>query len=158
MNKLKQWYSAALLWWESFGSDGKPDAFTAPAPVDLRVKKNDKLTRGVRHLVSYLRKLGPEGREQLVREDANVLMRAGRSSAKTTVEKFEEAKAASRLVSGPRAESVDSMANTFVKNQHKYRLQARIRGLHKEMRNLTRPAEEVRKDLEEARRELRKYE
>jgi hypothetical protein len=154
--KLKVMYYNVVLWLEDFGTDAK-SSNVLPFRQPVRESRNDKLARGVRHLVRWMRGLTPEEREELIRSESNILMRAGSSRKKGMLEKMEEAKAASKLLSGPRKESEEAMADTFVKNQRKYQLQARLRALHKEALRGDRPAGEIRKDIEAVKRELKEY-
>jgi hypothetical protein len=152
--KLKVMYYTVVLWLEDFGTDAKSSNIL-PFRQPVRETRNDKLARGVRHLVRWMRGLTPEEREELIRSESNILMKAGTSRKKGTLEKMEEAKAASKLVAGPREESESSMADTFVKNQRKYQLQARLRALHKEALRGGRPALDIRRDIEQIKRELK---
>jgi hypothetical protein len=154
--KLKVMYYNVVLWLEGFGTDAKPSNIL-PFRQPVRETRNDKLSRGVRHLVRWMRGLSKEEREELIKTEANILMKAGNSRKKGTLEKMEEAKAASKLLAGPREEGEEAMAQTFVKNQRKYQLQAKLRVLHKEALRGARPANEIRRDIEAIKRELKQY-
>ena len=152
--KLKVMYYTVVLWLEDFGTDAKSSNIL-PFRQPVRETRNDKLSRGVRHLVRWMRGLTPEEREELIRSESNILMKAGTSRKKGTLEKMEEAKVASKLLAGPTEESEAAMADTFVKNQRKYQLQARLRALHKEALRGARPAADIRRDIEQVKRELK---
>lgn len=154
--KLKVMYYSVVLWLEDFGTDAKSSNIL-PFRQPVRETRNDKLARGVRHLVRWMRGLTPEQREELIRKEENILQKAGTSRKKTTIEKMEEATAAAKLVAGPKEESEAAMAETFVKNQRKYQLQARLRALHKEALRGGRPAVDIRRDIEQVKRELKQY-
>lgn len=159
VNYLKVLYYSFLLWLESFGSDAKSDITIIPPPQAIEHhRRNEKLRAGVTHLVKWLKKLTPDERAALIKDESNILMLAGRKQAKTTLEKLSEARAAAKLVAGPRKEGEQAMAETFVKNQEKYKLLAKRRILYKELRDGTRPAMDINKELKIIRDELRKYE
>ena len=151
------WFSF-LLWVDDFGSDAKSSKLPlGGAPQPTRTTRNDKLARGVRHLVRWMRGLTAEERQQLIDNQENILQRAGMSRKKSLIEKMEEAKAAAKLVAGPRKEGEQAMADTFVKNQRKYQLQARLRALHKEAVKGSRPIDRILNELEEVKRELKRF-
>lgn len=156
--RIKLWYYSIILWWESFGSDSKSSRLSMPAgQIKEQNRRNDRLARGVKHLTKWLRELGPEGRAKLIKEDANILMQAGRSKELSTLEKIEQAQAAAKLIAGPREESEESMAKTFVKNQGKYKLQAQRRKVYKDLQAGTITAKEAQSELARINYELRKY-
>jgi hypothetical protein len=155
---LQYYWFSFLLWVDDFGSDAKSSKLPlGGSPQPTRTTRNDKLARGVRHLLGWMRRLTAEERQQLIDNEENILQRAGMSRRKTLIEKMEEAKSAAKLVAGPREEGEQAMAETFVKNQRKYHLQARLRALHKEAAKGVRPIDEVVKELEEVKRELKGY-
>lgn len=159
VNYLKVIYYTFLLWLESFGSDAKSDITIIPTPQAIEHhRRNEKLRAGVTHLVKWLKKLTPDERAALIKDESNILMMAGRKQAKTTLEKLSEARAAAKLVAGPRKEGEQAMAETFVKNQEKYKLLAKRKILYRELRDGTRPAMDINKELKVIRDELRKYE
>jgi len=154
--KLKVMYYNVVLWLEDFGTDAKSSNIL-PFRQPVRETRNDKLARGVRNLVKWMQGLSEEERVALIKSEANILPLVPKNYKKTTLEKMEETKAASKLLAGPREEGEEAMAQTFVKNQRKYQLQARLRALHKEALRGERPAGEIRRDIEQIKLELKKH-
>lgn len=148
------WYSF-LLWLDDIGSGSKTSKLPlGGGPQVTRTTRNDKLARGVQHLVRWMRGLTAEERQRLIDNDENILMRAGSSRRKGLLERMEQYKAASKLAAGPKQEGEQAMADTFVKNQRKYQLQAKLRKLHKEAREGGRPVADIKREIDEVKREL----
>lgn len=153
---IKYYWYYFLLWLEDFGSDSKVSKLPLGGHAQpTRTTRNDKLARGVRHLMKWMRGLTAEERQQLIDNDENILQRAGMSRRKTLIEKMEEARTASKLIAGPRKEGEEAMAETFVKNQRKYQLQAQLRALYREAAKGSRPVEEIKKEIDKVKLELK---
>lgn len=126
-------YYRLILWWEDFGSDAD---ITRSAPQQREQhRRNETLARGVKHLVKWMRGLSPAERRRLIEGDANLLMKAGRAKDLSSLERMLQAQATEKLVRGPREESEEAMAKTFVKNQEKYKLQARRTQIYRDLRD-----------------------
>lgn len=158
LNYLKYAYYSVVLWLESFGSDSKSERLFMPQDeFKQQHRRNDKLARGTKHLVRWLRSIGPDGRAKLIKEDANILMQSGRARELSTLEKMEQARAMAKLMSGPKVETEEQMARTFVKNQGKYKLQAQKRNVYKDLQSGKLTAKEAQVELLRINNELRKY-
>lgn len=161
--RLKIIYLSILLWIESHGSNSKSNSLIQ-LPIDNREaeysKQNVKLRRGVQKITKWMREIGPDGRAKLIKNETNLLSAYPKNYTKNTLERLEEAKAIVKLNKGPVSESEDSMVDTFIKNQPKYKLLARRKELYKELKvsvNATRNAE-IATALKQIKADLRQYE
>jgi hypothetical protein len=159
LNHIKVLYYSFLLGFESFGSDAKSNVLLIPTDSTIEFhRKNEKLRRGVKHLVKWMRSLSSDERAALIKDDSNVLMMAGRKVPKTLTEKLEAAKAAAKYNKGPRKEGEEAMADMFVKNQEKYKLQHRRKVLYRQLREGISSPDAINKELKAIRHRLSELE
>lgn len=147
LNYLRVIYYSIILYFEKYDLPVRPDI------IRQQDRKNEKLARGVKHLVRYMRGLTPE---QRLKPD-NILMQAGRSKELTVPEKLEQAKAMAKAQSGPKAETEQAMAETFVKNQGKYKLQAQKRNVYKSLQSGSMDRKSAELELKRINTELKQY-
>lgn len=158
INQLRVIYYTIVLWVEDLFSRTKITRGSKALVTREQTRQNHKLARGVKHLTKWMRSLSPTERERLIKEDVNILMQAGRSRELSVTEKLEQARAAAKLVNGPAKETEEAMAETFVKNQAKYKLLARRRQIHKDWKDGKMDSRQARRELDNVRLELKKYE
>lgn len=147
LNYFRIIYYSIILYFEKYDLPIRPDI------IRQQDRKNEKLARGVKHLVRYMRGLTPEQRKK----PDNILMQAGRSKELSVSERLEHAKAMSKSISGPKEETEQAMAETFVKNQGKYKLQAQKRGVYKSLKEGKLDRRAAESELRRINLELKQY-
>ncbi len=149
-------YYRILVWWDDFNSELAASGKAMQQREQSR--RNEVLARGVKQLVGWMRSLSPEERQKLVNEDANILMRAGRRKELSKIELMQRARIAVKQAEGASKEGEAAMAETFVKNQEKYKLLNARKQLHRDLRDGKIAPAEAKLKLQTVSAQLRKYE